>query len=166
MHPAAQVDEPVWPADQRGEDVRGEGVHGEGLRVALRRRAAGRLEEDARVMDDRIHPADLVHLLREPPGPGRAGEVADHDSRGARGKAGDRRRPLSATGMEDDVMALINEDTAWGLAEPVSGTGDKDARHGSSFPRPPPGSRPLLGCACKYSISRSREQARMPAKRT
>src|SRR6266852_4488009 len=51
MHPAAEIDEPVWSVDQRGEHVRGEGVHGEGLRVALRSCAAGRLEEDARVVN-------------------------------------------------------------------------------------------------------------------
>ncbi len=143
MHPAAEIDEPVWSVDQRGEHVRSEGVHGEGLRVALRSCAAGRLEEDARVVDDRIHPTDVVHLLGEPSVLGRAGEVADDDSRGAGGKVGDGRSSLSGTGMEDDVMALINDDTGGGPAEPVGGTGDKDARHGLSFRRRPAGSRPL-----------------------
>jgi len=74
-------------------------------------------------VDDRVHAANVIDLLGEQPGLGRAGEVADDDSRGALGKAGDRRRPRSAAGVQDDLMALINEDTGGSAAEPVGGAG-------------------------------------------
>jgi hypothetical protein len=35
-------------------------VHREGLRVTLGGRSAGRLKEDTGIVDDRVHPADVV----------------------------------------------------------------------------------------------------------
>jgi hypothetical protein len=64
VQPAAEVDEPVWPVDPGGEQVGGEGVDREGLRVTVGGRGAGRLEEDAGVVDDSVHPADPVHLMK------------------------------------------------------------------------------------------------------
>ena len=89
VQPAAEVYEPVWAVDQRSEQVGGEGVDGEGLCVAVGGGGAGRLEVDAGVVDDRVHPADVVHLSGERPGLGHAGQVADDDSRRARGEASD-----------------------------------------------------------------------------
>jgi hypothetical protein len=95
---------------------------------------AGRLEEDAGIVDDSVHPADLVHLAGEFPGLGCAGQVADDHSRRVRGEVVERRRPLAAAGVQDDVMAFTDEGTGGGAAEPVGGAGDEDTRHGIILP--------------------------------
>ena len=93
-------------------------------------RGAGRLEEDAGIVDNSVHPADLVHLTGEVPGLGGAGEVADDHSRGVRGEVAERRRPLAAAGVQDNVMAVTDEDPGGGAAESVGGAGDEDTGHG------------------------------------
>ena len=97
-------------------------------------RAAGRLEEDAGIVDDSVHPADLVHLTGEVSGLGCAAEVADDDSRGVRGEVAERRRPLAAAGVQDNVMAVTHEGTGGGAAESVGGAGDEDTGHGMILP--------------------------------
>ena len=91
---------------------------------------AGRLEENAGIVDNSVHLADLVHLTGEVPGLGCAAEVADDDSRGDRGEVAERRRPLASAGVEDNVMAFTDEDTGGGAAESVGGAGDEDTGHG------------------------------------
>jgi len=76
----------------------------------------------------------LVHLAGEFPGLGRAAEVADDDSRGVRGQIAERRRPLARAGVQDDVMAVTDEDTGGGAAGSVGGAGDEDAGHGIILP--------------------------------
>jgi len=70
-------------------------------------------------VDDSVHPADVVHLVGEQPGFGCAAEVADDDSCGARSKVGDSRCSRSGTGVQDNIMSLIDEDTGGPAAEPV-----------------------------------------------
>ena len=102
--------------------------------MAFGGRSAGRLEVDAGIVDDRVHPADAVHLTGEVPGFGGAGEVADDDSRGARGEVAQRRRPLEGPGVQDNVMAITHEDSGGGAAEAVGGAGDEDTGHGIIVP--------------------------------
>ena len=61
-------------------------------------RGAGRLEVDAGIVDDGIHPADVVHLTGELPGLGGAGEVADDHPCGVPGQLAERGRPLASAG--------------------------------------------------------------------
>src|SRR6185437_12891840 len=134
MQSAAEVDEPIRAADQRGEHVRRQGVHRESLRVAVGGCGAGRLEEDAGIVDDSVHPADLVHLAGEFPGLGCAAEVADDHSRRVRGEVAERRRPPASAGVEDNVMAVTDEGTGGGMADSVGGAGDEDTGHGIILP--------------------------------
>ena len=97
-------------------------------------RGAGRLEVDAGIVDNSVHRADLVHLIGEVPGLGGAAEVAGDDSRGVWGEAAERRRPLAAAGVEDNVMAFTDEDTGGASAESVGGAGDEDTGHGVILP--------------------------------
>src|SRR6185312_15228868 len=157
MQSAAEVDEPIRAADQRGEHVRRQGVHRESLRVAVGGCGAGRLEEDAGVVDDSVHPADLVHLAGEFPGLGCAAEVADDDSRGVRGEVAERRRPLVAAGAEDNVMAFTDEGTGGGAAESVGGAGDEDTGHGDDSPAG--GVLALVGWAALQARSPSQSTA-------
>jgi hypothetical protein len=82
-------------------------------------------------MNNSVHPADLVHLTGEVPGLGGAAEVADHHSRRVRGKVAERRQPLAAAGVEDDVMAFTDQGIGGGAAESVGGAGDEDTGHGN-----------------------------------
>jgi hypothetical protein len=132
MQAAAEVDEPIRAIDQRREQVGGQGVHRESRRVTVGGRGAGRLEVDAGIVDNSVHPADLVHLAGEVSGLGCAAQVADDDSRGVRGEVGECRRPLAGAGVQDNVMALTHEDTGGGAAESVGGAGDEDAGHGDN----------------------------------
>jgi hypothetical protein len=134
MQSAAEVDEPIRAADQRSEHIGREGVHRESFRVTFGGRAAGRLKEDAGIVDNSVHPADLVHLTGEVSGLGCAAEVADDHSRRVRGEVAERRRPLASAGVEDNVMAFTDEDTGGGAAESVGGAGDEDAGHGMILP--------------------------------
>jgi hypothetical protein len=102
--------------------------------VAVGGRGAGRLEEDAGIVDNSVHPADLVHLAGEVPGLGCAGQVADDDSRGVRGQVAERRRPLAAAGVQDNVMAVTHEGTGGGAGESVGGAGDEDTGHEMILP--------------------------------
>jgi hypothetical protein len=79
-------------------------------------------------VDHRVHAADVVHLIGEPPGLGCAAEIADDDSCRMRGEVGDSRNAPPAAGMQDNVMARIDEDDGDGAAEPVGGAGDENAR--------------------------------------
>ena len=134
MQSAAEVDEPIRAAGQRREHVGRQGVHRQSRRVTFGGCGAGRLEEDAGIVDDSVHPADLVHLAGEFPGLGGAGQVADDDSRGVRGEVAERRRPLAGAGVEDNVMAFTHEGTGGGAAESVGGAGDEDTGHGIILP--------------------------------
>jgi hypothetical protein len=134
LQSAAEVDEPIRATRQRSERVRGEGVHRESLRVTFGGCRAGRLKEDTGIVDNSVHPADLVHLTGEVSGLSGAAEVADDHSRRIRGDVAERRSPLAAAGVEDNVMALTHQDTGGGAAESVSGAGDEDTRHGIILP--------------------------------
>ena len=134
MQSAAEVDEPLRAADQSSEHVGRQGVHRESLRVTFGGCGAGRLKEDAGIVDNSVHPADLVHLTGEVSGLGCAAEVADDDSRGARGEVAERRRPLASAGVQDNVMTVIHEDAGGGATEPVGGAGDEDPEHGIILP--------------------------------
>ena len=86
------------------------------------------------IVDDSVHPADLVHLIGDFSRLSCAAEVADDDSGGVRGEAAERRRPLASAGVQDNVMAFPHEGTGGGAAESVGGAGDEDAGHGIILP--------------------------------
>src|SRR5215469_3267229 len=137
MHPAAEVDEPIRAVDQRGEHVGRQGIHRESLRVPLGGRGAGWLEEDGGLVDDSVHPADLVHLIGELSGLRCAAEVADDRSRGTRGEVAERRRPLASAGVQDNVMTATDEDASGSTTKPVGGAADEDTRHRLILPPAP-----------------------------
>lgn len=93
-------------------------------------RRAGRLKEDAGIVDDSVHPADVVYLMGEFPGLGCAAEVTDDYSCGVWGEVAERRRPLEGAGVQDNVVALSHQDPRGATAESVGGAGDEDTRHG------------------------------------
>ena len=69
MHPAAQVDEAVGAVHGCRQDVRRHDVHRQHRRPVAH----------ARVVDHRVHPADLVRLLRHLPYLFQVTQVPDDD---------------------------------------------------------------------------------------
>src|SRR5687767_8678906 len=63
MHPAAEIDQPLWALNQCSKHVRRKRVHSEDRCVAFRTRAAVALQIDASVVDDGAHASDSVHLV-------------------------------------------------------------------------------------------------------
>ena len=152
MQSAAEVDEPIRAAGQRSEHVGREDVHGQSLRVTVGGCGAGRLEVDAGIVDNSVHPADLVHLaarsrvsaalLRSPMTTPAASEVAE------------RRRPLAGAGVEDNVMAFTDEDTGGGAADPSA---EPVMKYGAGIILPP------AACWCPQAAPcKSQRQHRHP----
>jgi hypothetical protein len=57
------------------------------------------------VVDDRVHPAELVDLVGHGSGLLEVGEVADHHGRTAVGEVGQVFGPVVAAGVDDDLVA-------------------------------------------------------------
>ena len=90
---------------------------------------------DAGVVDDGVHPAELVDLLGEVPGLLGAGEIADDDCCTAVDQVGQRGRPAGVAGVDDDLVSVVEEGGGGGSAESLGGPGDQDASHEGSFVR-------------------------------
>ena len=112
--------------------------------MTLGRRSPRGLEVDAGIVDDGVHAAEGVDLVGEGARLGRAAEVADGHTPGARGEIGEDGRTLPAARVQHDLVALVQESAGGGEAEPVGGAGDEDASHrsGRSFGNPRSGTIP------------------------
>jgi hypothetical protein len=70
-------------------------------------------------VNDGVHAASLVYLIRKPSSLRSAAQIADHDSRGARNEVSHGAGALSVAGVQEYVMALVNEEARRQPAEPV-----------------------------------------------
>ena len=61
---------------------------------------------DAGVVDDGVHPAELVDLVGEVPGLLRAGEITDDDCGTAVDQVGQRGRSAGVAGVDDHLVAV------------------------------------------------------------
>jgi hypothetical protein len=80
MQAAAEVNQPSGTMDEGRQDVRRERVHREDAGVTFGARAAAGLRVYTCVVDDRVHAADPVDLVRDAPGLGYAAEITEHDA--------------------------------------------------------------------------------------
>ena len=64
---------------------------------------------DAGVVDDGVHPAELVDLIGHGPGLLEVGEVADDHGRPVAGEVGQVGGPLVAAGVDDHLVAVIEQ---------------------------------------------------------
>jgi hypothetical protein len=83
-------------------------------------------------VDDGVHTADRIHLVRDASRLDGAGEVADDDTSRAGGKIVDRRGARRRPRMQHDLMALRDERACCGTAQAVRAAGDEHARHPSA----------------------------------
>ena len=88
---------------------------------------------DAGVVDDGIHPAELIDLIGQRPGLFHAGEVADDHGRPAGGEVGQVGGPLVAAGVDDYLVAVIEQRGGGVAAEPLGGAGDENAGDDRAF---------------------------------
>jgi hypothetical protein len=63
----------------------------------------------ARVVDDRVHPAQLVDLIGEPAGLFSAGEVTDDHGCPPLGKVSNRGRTVRVADVNDHLMTVIDQ---------------------------------------------------------
>jgi len=80
-------------------------------------------------VDDRVHPAAGVDLVRNASRLDGAAEVTDHHAGRARCDVGERSRAFVGSRVQDDLMALVHELPRGGAAEAVRAAGDEDAGH-------------------------------------
>ena len=85
---------------------------------------------DAGVVDDGVHPAELVDLVGHGPGLLEVGEVADDHGRPAVGEVGQIGGPLVAAGVHDDLVAVFEQEGGGVAAQALGGAGDENAGHG------------------------------------
>ena len=83
----------------------------------------------ARIVDDGVHSAHGVDLLREFSGFTGAAKVADDYAGRLCGQIVEHRHAFVRPRMQNDLMPIRNESARGGAAEPVGATGDEDPRH-------------------------------------
>ena len=86
MHAATEVHQTARPLDQRRQHVRSERVDGKDGRMSLGCRGSARRGICAGVVDDGVHTADRIQLVRDASRFDGAGKVADDDTGRAGGK--------------------------------------------------------------------------------
>ena len=119
MCAAAEVDEALRQVDERGEQVGGDDVDRHHLRTAV----------DARVVDDRIHSAEAVHLAGETARLVEVGDVADDGRGAATDEVADGLEPVAIAGVDDDLVPVVEQGLRGCSSEAVCGAGDEDACH-------------------------------------
>ena len=93
-----------------------------------------RVAVDAGVVDDGVHPAELVDLVGEGPGLLGAGEIADDQGGAAVDEIGQvGGRSVSVAGVDDDLVAVVEQSDGGGSAESLRGAGDQHASHEGSL---------------------------------
>ena len=88
---------------------------------------------DAGIVDDGVHPAELVDLIGHGPDLLEAGEVADDHCRSPCGEVGQVSGPLVAAGVDDDLVAVIEQRGGGVAPEALGGAGDENAGHELAF---------------------------------
>jgi hypothetical protein len=90
---------------------------------------------DAGVVDDGVHPAELVDLVGEVDGLLGAAEIADDQGCTAVDQVRQRGRAVGVAGVDDDLVPVVEQGGGGGSAESLGGTGDQDASHEGSLVR-------------------------------
>jgi hypothetical protein len=106
VHAAGEVDEAVRALDQAGQQVRRQGVDRQRSRMPLRARMGVAVGVHARVVDDRVHPADLVDLVGETAGLFPAGEVTNNHGCPPLGEISNHGRPVRVAYVNDHLMTV------------------------------------------------------------
>ena len=109
VHVAEQVDHSVRSVDQTGQEVGGEGVDRQHPGMPFWAGVAVTVAVDAGVVDDGVHPAELVDLVGEGPGLPGAGEIPDNACCTAVDQVGERGRSFAVAGVEDHLVPVVEQ---------------------------------------------------------
>jgi hypothetical protein len=116
---AAEVDQPLGAVDERGEQVRRDDVDRQDVRAGV----------DAGVVDDRVHPAEAVHVAGETGRLLEVGEVADDGRSAPVQEVAHGREPAAVASVDDDLVPVVEQRVGSRPSETVCGAGDEDACH-------------------------------------
>ena len=119
MHAAAQIHQAIRPRDQGSQDIGRDHIDRQYVPPGI----------DPGVVDDRIHPAEPVHLVGDALGLPLVRQVADHHHGAPVHQVLNRVEPLTATHMEHDPVAVGEQRCGCRLAQPVGRARDEDSRH-------------------------------------
>src|SRR5262249_43142809 len=127
--------EAPWAPDQCGQDVRCQRVDGEQMRQPVfGRDAPGFLIPHGRIVNYPIEGAEPIDLIGHAPSLGDTRQIAD-DNRLRSGDGGQRfLSPPPVAGVQNDLVALPDEELGGHSTEPIRRTCDEHTRHNS----PPP----------------------------
>ena len=122
-----QVDHPRRHRHERGEDVRPNHVGVEDPLQTVDRLVAVAAAADARIVDHRVEWARGVCLRGELDRGGNVGKVANYATRRARDRCNSVGRTGVVAGMQNNLMAEVNELASALGADALCGTGDEDS---------------------------------------
>jgi hypothetical protein len=106
---------------QRGQQVWGDDIDRQDRRAAVH----------TGVVNDRVHPAKLIHLLCHAADLFRIGQVADHSRSASVGQLTDRCQPTAATCVHHHLVSRAEQRVRGRSSQTVSGAGDEDPHHPS-----------------------------------
>ena len=109
VHTGAQIDEPLGPLDQRGQDIGRQRVDGEHMRQAVSGHAMAFAIADRRVVNHGVEVAECIDLGCNFLSAGDRLDVADHGRLGLGQFLADRFSALGVAGVNDDAVALADE---------------------------------------------------------
>jgi hypothetical protein len=119
VHAAAEVGQPLGAVDERGQQVGGDDVDRQDVRAGV----------DAGVVDDRVHPAQAVHLVGDAAGLLEVGQVPDDGRSPPVQEVAHGREPVAVAGVDDDLVPVVEQRVGGRPSETVCGAGDEDACH-------------------------------------
>ena len=83
----------------------------------------------ARVMEDRVHPTDRIHLLGQLLCINGTAEISNHDTSRSRNKIRNGSSPGCRSSVQDDFMAVLDEGSGCSIAEPIRAAGNENKTH-------------------------------------
>jgi hypothetical protein len=111
MHAGAEIDQPIRPFDQRRQDIGCQHIDREDARNSRLGLDTPRLPiADAHIVDYGIEAAELVDLVGDGPCPGNGRKVPGDDSQGAGSRRERVAAPTGIASVQDDLMALLDQE--------------------------------------------------------
>jgi hypothetical protein len=97
--------------------------------VTLERRSTTWLKVDAGVVDNSVHPSDLVDLVGNCSRLNSTAEITDDDPSRSRSQIREHGGAFRGTCVQNNFVAFGNEGARCCSAESIGGTSDEDATH-------------------------------------
>jgi hypothetical protein len=105
------------PLDERGEQVRSDDVDRQDVWAGV----------DAGVVNDRVHPAELVHLNGDVARLLKIGQVPNHGRSAPFHEVTHGGEPVAVASVDDDLMPVVEQSPRSRPSQAICGAGDEDA---------------------------------------